>query len=66
MDNVTVRGGIAPVRQYIPRLLADLGTGRIDPSAVFTLRLPLAQSPEGYAAMDERKAIKVILDVSAA
>jgi len=66
MDNVTVRGGIAPVRQYIPRLLDDLGAGRIDPSPVFSLRLPLAQSPEGYAAMDERRAVKVILDVSAA
>ncbi len=63
MDNITVRGGIAPVRQYIPRLLADLGAGTIDPGPVFTLRLPLARSPEGYAAMDERRAIKVILDV---
>jgi hypothetical protein len=33
---------------------------------VFSLRLPLVQSPEGYAAMDERRAIKVILDVGAA
>jgi threonine dehydrogenase-like Zn-dependent dehydrogenase len=64
MDNVSVRGGIAPVRKYIPRLLADLAANRIDPAPVFSLRLPLAQSPEGYAAMDERRAIKVILDVS--
>jgi threonine dehydrogenase-like Zn-dependent dehydrogenase len=54
------------VRGYIPRLLDDLAAGRIDPSPVFTLRVPLAQSPDGYAAMDERRAIKVILDVSAA
>jgi threonine dehydrogenase-like Zn-dependent dehydrogenase len=66
MDNISVRGGIAPVRGYIPRLLDDLAAGRIDPSPVFTLRVPLAQSPDGYAAMDERRAIKVILDVSAA
>jgi threonine dehydrogenase-like Zn-dependent dehydrogenase len=66
MDNLIVRGGIAPVRKYIPRLLDDLGAGRIDPSPVFTLRLPLAQSPEGYAAMDERRAIKVILDIGTA
>jgi threonine dehydrogenase-like Zn-dependent dehydrogenase len=64
MDNVTVRGGLAPVRAYIPRLLAALGDGRIDPGPVFTLRLPLEQSPDGYAAMDERRAIKVILDVA--
>lgn len=66
MDNVSVRGGIAPVRAYIPRLLDDLAAKRIDPAPVFTLRLPLAESPNGYAAMDERRAIKVILDVSAA
>jgi threonine dehydrogenase-like Zn-dependent dehydrogenase len=66
MDNVSVRGGIAPVRQYIPRLLDDLAANRIDPAPVFSLRLPLAQSPAGYAAMDERRAIKVILDVGAA
>jgi threonine dehydrogenase-like Zn-dependent dehydrogenase len=66
MDNVSVRGGIAPVRGYIPRLLDDLAANRIDPAPVFSLRLPLAQSPEGYAAMDERRAIKVILDVGTA
>jgi threonine dehydrogenase-like Zn-dependent dehydrogenase len=66
MSNVSVRGGIAPVRAYIPRLLEALGEGRIDPSPVFDLRLPLAESPAGYAAMDERRAIKVILDASTA
>ena len=34
----------------------------IDPSRVFDMRLPLDRVAEGYAAMDERRAIKVLLD----
>ena len=59
--NVAVRGGVAPVRAYLPELLADILAGRIDPSRVFDLELPLDQVAEGYAAMDERRAIKVLL-----
>jgi threonine dehydrogenase-like Zn-dependent dehydrogenase len=59
--NVGLRGGVAPVRAYIPELMADVATGRIDPSPVFDLELPLAEVAEGYKAMDERRAIKVLL-----
>ena len=59
--NVAVRGGVAPVRAYLPELLADVLAGVIDPSPVFDLELPLGQAPAGYAAMDERRAIKVLL-----
>ena len=59
--NVGLRGGVAPVRAYIPELLSDVATGRIDPSPVFDLHIPLAEVAEGYAAMDERRAIKVLL-----
>jgi threonine dehydrogenase-like Zn-dependent dehydrogenase len=38
--------------------------GTIDPGRVFDFELPLAEVAEGYKAMDERRAIKVILDAS--
>lgn len=59
--NIGLRGGIAPVRRYLPELLDLVTSGRIDPGQVFDLTLPLEDSPEGYRAMDERRAIKVLL-----
>jgi threonine dehydrogenase-like Zn-dependent dehydrogenase len=60
-DNINVAGGVAPVRTYIPELLEDTLSGAIDPGRVFDLELPLADVAEAYAAMDERRAIKVLL-----
>ncbi|WP_024286034.1 zinc-dependent alcohol dehydrogenase family protein [Cellulomonas sp. KRMCY2] len=60
-NNIAVRGGVAPVRSYLPALMADVLDGTIDPSPVFDLELPLDQVPDGYAAMHERRAIKVLL-----
>ena len=59
--NVGVRGGVAPVRSYIDELLPEVLDGRLRPGAVFDLELPLAQVAEAYAAMDERRATKVLL-----
>lgn len=59
--NVGIRGGIAPVRAYLPTLLTRVLDGRIQPGKVFDLTLPLAEVAEGYAAMDERRAIKTLL-----
>jgi threonine dehydrogenase-like Zn-dependent dehydrogenase len=59
--NITVGGGMAPARTYIPELLTDVLSGRIDPGRVFDLQLPLEDAAEGYAAMDERRAIKSLL-----
>jgi threonine dehydrogenase-like Zn-dependent dehydrogenase len=63
-NHVTLRGGPAPVRAYLPQLIASLEAGEIDPSPVFDLTLPLSRVAEGYAAMDDRRAIKVLLAVS--
>ncbi|GAC1572246.1 MAG: zinc-dependent alcohol dehydrogenase family protein [Candidatus Elarobacter sp.] len=63
--NIALRGALAPVRAYLPELMSALASGAIDPSPVFTLELPLEQSPDGYRAMDDRSAIKVCLNVSA-
>ena len=60
-DNINVAGGVAPVRAYIPGLLPDVLSRTIDPGRVFDLTLPLAEVAEGYRAMDERRAIKVLL-----
>jgi threonine dehydrogenase-like Zn-dependent dehydrogenase len=59
--NVGVRGGVAPVRNYVEELLPEVLDGRIQPGKVFDLELPLADVAEAYAAMDERRAIKVLL-----
>ena len=59
--NVGLRGGPAPVRAYLPDLLDRVWSGRIDPGKVFDLTLPLDQVAEGYAAMDERRAVKTLL-----
>ncbi len=52
---------MTPVRTYLPDLLGDVLSGAIDPGRVFDLELPLAQVAEAYTAMDERRAIKVLL-----
>jgi threonine dehydrogenase-like Zn-dependent dehydrogenase len=62
--NIALRGGVAPVRAYIPELLQDVLAGRIDPSPVLDLTVSLDEVPQGYAAMDERRAIKVLVAVS--
>ncbi len=57
--NVTIGGGIAPTASYTPELLKDVLSGKLDPSPIFDLTLPLSDLAKGYEAMDKRKAIKV-------
>ncbi len=59
--NIALRGGAAPVRTYIPELLPDVLGGVIDPSPVFDLEVGLDGVPDGYRAMDERTALKVLV-----
>ncbi|MFF7157270.1 zinc-binding dehydrogenase [Streptomyces sp. NPDC008139] len=59
--NITLRGGVAPVRTYIPELLPDVLDGTVDPSPVFDLTVGLEDVPKGYRAMDERTALKVLV-----
>lgn len=65
MRNIQLSGGVAPARRYIPELLADVLAGSLDPSPVFDLVVDLEGIPDGYAAMDERRAIKVLVDIGA-
>jgi threonine dehydrogenase-like Zn-dependent dehydrogenase len=59
--HVHLHGGPAPVRRYLPELIDLVLNEKIDPSKVFDLTLPLDQVAEGYRAMDERRAIKALL-----
>jgi threonine dehydrogenase-like Zn-dependent dehydrogenase len=54
-------GGPAPVRRFLPELIQLIWDGKIDPGKVFDLTLPLDRAAEGYRAMDERRATKVLL-----
>ena len=60
-DNVTVSGGPAPARAYIEELLPDILDGRIEPGRVFDRVVGLDDVPNGYRAMDEREAIKLMV-----
>jgi threonine dehydrogenase-like Zn-dependent dehydrogenase len=59
--HVRLHGGPAPVRRYLPELIALVLKDKINPAKVFDLTLPLDQVAEGYRAMDERRAIKALL-----
>ena len=56
-----VHGGPAPVRRFLPELIDLIWNRQIDPGKVFDLELPLDEAPAGYAAMDQRTAIKALL-----
>lgn len=60
-SQVHLHGGPAPVRAYLPDLIERIMTRQIDPGKVFDLELPFDQAAEGFAAMDERRAIKTLL-----
>jgi threonine dehydrogenase-like Zn-dependent dehydrogenase len=60
-SNVSVGGGVAPVRAYLPELLDDVLAGRLDPGPVFDRTFALADVADAYRAMDERTAIKALL-----
>jgi threonine dehydrogenase-like Zn-dependent dehydrogenase len=59
--NVTLRGGPAPVRAYMEELMQDVLAGTLDPAPVFDMTVDLNGVPAGYAAMDERTALKVLV-----
>ena len=60
-SGVHLHGGPAPVRRFLPELIDLIWRREIDPGKVFDLTLPLDRAAEGYTAMDERTAIKVLL-----
>lgn len=63
LRNLTLKGGVAPSRAYIPKLMSLVQEGKLDPTLVISHRLPLAECPRGYELMDKRmdNAIKVVI-----
>jgi threonine dehydrogenase-like Zn-dependent dehydrogenase len=59
--NVTIAGGPAPVRAYMEELLPDVLEGRIESGRVFDRVITIDGVPDGYRAMNDRKAIKVMI-----
>src|SRR3954467_4018285 len=60
---VGVRGGGAPVRVYLPELLDDVLSERINPGRVLDYETDLEGIADAYAAMDERRATKSLVRV---
>jgi threonine dehydrogenase-like Zn-dependent dehydrogenase len=62
-DNISIAGGPAPARAYIEEFLPDVLEGRIEPGRVFDRVTNLDGVPDGYRAMNERDAIKVMIEL---
>jgi threonine dehydrogenase-like Zn-dependent dehydrogenase len=61
MRNITLTGGVAPARAYIEQLLPDVLDGTVEPGRVFDRTVSLEEVPDGYRAMADRKALKVLI-----
>lgn len=59
--NARLAGGPAPVRAYMDDAIPRVLSGEIEPGRVFDRTLPLDDAAAGYAAMDSREALKVML-----
>lgn len=60
--NLTLTGGVAPARAYIEELLPEVLDGTLDPGPVFDRTVTLDQVPDGYRAMNDRTALKVLIE----
>lgn len=61
LRNVTLTGGVAPARAYIDELMPDILDGRIEPGRVFDRTIGLDATAQGYRAMADRRALKVLI-----
>ncbi|BDI22959.1 IMP dehydrogenase [Herbiconiux sp. L3-i23] len=59
--NVTLTGGPAPVRAYLEQAIPQVLNGEIDPGRVFDSSVTIDGVPAGYASMDAREALKVLV-----
>jgi threonine dehydrogenase-like Zn-dependent dehydrogenase len=59
--NITLTGGIAPARAYLEQLLPDVLDGTVDPGRVFDRAVGLDGVPDGYRAMADRHALKILI-----
>jgi threonine dehydrogenase-like Zn-dependent dehydrogenase len=59
--NITLTGGPAPVRAYIEELLPGVLDGSVEPGKVFDRTVNLDDVADGYRAMNDREALKVLV-----
>lgn len=59
--NITLTGGPAPVRAYLEPAIQQVLAGEINPGRVFDRTVAIDDVPSGYAAMDAREALKVMV-----
>ena len=59
--NVTLTGGPAPARAYIHTLRPAILDGAVEPGKVFDRTVTLEDTADGYQAMNERAALKVLV-----
>jgi threonine dehydrogenase-like Zn-dependent dehydrogenase len=63
MRNITLTGGATPARAYIEQLMPDVLDGVIEPGRVFDRKIALEEVPDGYRAMADREALKVLIEL---
>lgn len=63
MRNITLTGGVAPARAYIEELLPGVLDGSPQPGRVFDHTIGLDETPDGYRAMADRQALKVLIQL---
>ncbi len=61
MRNITLTGGVAPARAYIGELMPDVLDGTVQPGRVFDRTTNLEEVADGYRAMADREALKVLI-----
>jgi threonine dehydrogenase-like Zn-dependent dehydrogenase len=59
--NITLTGGMAPARAYIEELMPDILEGVVEPGKVFDRTIGIDGIPDGYRAMADREALKVLI-----
>ncbi|MFC7580125.1 zinc-binding dehydrogenase [Schaalia naturae] len=59
--NARLAGGPAPVRAYIEDAIPQVLDGSINPGRVFDVEVGLDETPAAYEAMNERRALKVMV-----
>lgn len=59
--NARLAGGVAPVRAYLEDAIGLVLSGAINPGKVFDRTVSLDEVPEGYAEMNARTALKVMI-----
>jgi 2-desacetyl-2-hydroxyethyl bacteriochlorophyllide A dehydrogenase len=64
LKNLTIRSGLCPVAGTWPQLVPLVASGRMNPEAMISHRLPLSDGPNAYGMFDRREAdvMKIVMD----